>query len=64
LPVVYVTEIKWYLSSPNDLIKERINRLLPWIQGNIDFSKKEIVPKIVKSLGFLLNEPGPKTDDK
>ena len=57
------TEIKWYLSSPNDLIKDRISRLLPWIQGNIDFNKKEIPQKIVKNLGFLLNEPGPKMDD-
>lgn len=58
------TEIKWYLNSPNDLVKDRINRLLPWIQGNIDFSKKEVPPKVVHPLGFLANEPGPKLDDR
>ncbi len=37
---------------------------MPWIQGNIDFSKKEVPPKVVHPLGFLANEPGPKSDDR
>lgn len=57
------TEIKWYLQSPSDQIKERISRLLPWVQGNIDFNQRQSSVKALDVLDFLPAELGPRTDE-
>lgn len=56
-------EIKWYLNSPNELMKERITRLLPWVLGNLDFNQKQKSLKIINTLDFLPADPGPKKAD-
>jgi hypothetical protein len=56
-------EIKWYLQSPSDQLKERISRLLPWVQGNIDFNQREKSSKVLTTLNFLPAEIGPRTDE-
>lgn len=56
-------EIKWYLRSPSDQIRDRIARLIPWVQGNIDFNQRGKSVKVANSLDFLPAEVGPRHDD-
>ena len=59
----HTVEIKWYLNSPNDLMKERITRLLPWVSGNLDFNQKQKSVKVIHTLDFLPAELGPRKAD-
>lgn len=56
-------EIKWYLQSPSDQVKERISRLLPWVQGNIDFNQRGKSDKQLATVDFVPAELGPRGDE-
>jgi len=52
-------EVAWHLRSANDLVKGRIDKLLPWIQGDIAFDPTERAHKKKEELGFLPAVLGP-----
>jgi len=56
-------EMKWQLSSASDVIKDRLERIMPWVKGNKNYDTKERLRKKVDDLGFIPADVGPKEDD-